>query len=219
MVTVGNPVADVGTDHGYVPIYLVLNNIAPYAIAMDINEGPLSKAKDNIKAYGLEEKIATRLSDGLEMLNKNEVDTVIISGMGGQLIIEILKKHEELLCDIKELVLLPHREVEEVRRYLHTIGFVINDECVVKEDGKFYQIVKASKGALKEYSKLEYMFGPCNLSKKDEIFRELLIFEKSKATRLLNELKNNNTENAFERSKKLQELIEIIDKGLDLYEM
>ena len=92
MVTEGGVLADVGCDHGYLPVYLVLNKRITGAIAMDVGKGPLSRAKEHILAYGLEQYIETRLSDGLTALKPGEADTLVIAGMGGPLMEQILKK-------------------------------------------------------------------------------------------------------------------------------
>ncbi len=144
-VTPGNRLCDVGTDHGYVPIYLVDKGIVPSALAMDIGEGPLESACNNIKAYGFEDKITTRLSDGLKLLKPNEADTVLIAGMGGALTRRILIDGEEVLKTVKELVLSPHSEIHLVREYLYTKGYNIIKEKMVYDKGKYYTIIKAIK--------------------------------------------------------------------------
>ena len=106
-VTGGNRVADVGCDHAYIAIHLAENNIAPRVVAMDVNKGPLSKAMENIEIRGLEDRIETRLSDGLARLNPGEADTVVIAGMGGALMVRILTEGESALYVVKELILQP----------------------------------------------------------------------------------------------------------------
>ena len=91
-VTPGHRVADVGTDHGYIPIYLVERGLCPAACAMDVNRGPLARAEEHIRQEGLSDRIGVRLSDGLEKLSPEETDTVVISGMGGELICRILRE-------------------------------------------------------------------------------------------------------------------------------
>ena len=124
LVTRGNIVADVGADHGYVPIYLVEENISPYCYAMDVNEGPLSKAKINIAEHELEDKIETILSDGLDAFGERKADTIIISGMGGDLIVDILARAN----DFDELILSPHKRSDLVRKYLTDNEYKIIDE-------------------------------------------------------------------------------------------
>ena len=118
MVTAGNCLADVGTDHGYVPIYLYERNVIPRAIAMDVNKGPLERAALHIAESGMKEAIETRLSDGLTALKPGEADSVVIAGMGGPLIIRILSAHPEVTESLKELILQPQSEISEVRIWL-----------------------------------------------------------------------------------------------------
>ena len=142
-VTPGLCVADIGCDHGYLPIYLVEQGIAPSAIAMDIKEGPLRAAREHIHREGLEEKIKTRRSDGLRELLPGETQSVIIAGMGGRLALKILKDGEEFLdCtrDIREVIVQPQSELAVFRRGMQEMGFFCVQEDMVFEDGKFYPL-------------------------------------------------------------------------------
>ena len=105
MVTSNSRLADIGTDHGYIPIYLIENKRVPRAIAMDVNKGPLNRAKENIEHHGLENYIETRLSDGAAALHSGEVDAVVIAGMGGGLVMKILTEGSGVLKSVKELIL------------------------------------------------------------------------------------------------------------------
>ena len=134
---------DVGTDHGYVPIYLCLNNICDYVIAMDINEGPLSICFDNIIKYRLSDRIFTRLCDGLTDYDAGEAETVVISGMGGILIEKILSRDIELTKSFKQLVLSPQGDEMVVRNFLKDNGFVIEKEDMIFDEGKYYLIIDA----------------------------------------------------------------------------
>lgn len=142
-VTPGNRVADVGTDHGYVPIYLVKNNLSPGGIALDVNKGPLEKAKEHIREEKLGSKIATRLGNGLVPIEPEETDTVVIAGMGGNLICKILKAKPEFLTSGKEFILQPQSEWFKVRKLLREYQYGIEKEWFLKEDGKYYVIIKA----------------------------------------------------------------------------
>lgn len=145
MVTRGNRVCDVGCDHGFVPIYLVQQGISPKVLAMDLREGPLRAAREHVAAYGLEEQIETRLSDGLHNYNAGEVDALICAGMGGGLMQRILEAEREKTDSFRELILQPQSEIERFRRFLRESGFGILDEEILKEDGKFYQVIRASR--------------------------------------------------------------------------
>ena len=122
MVTTGNVLADIGTDHGYVPIALVQRGRIPSAIAMDINKGPLEKAREHIVMCNLQDKIETRLSDGTKALTVGEADSILIAGMGGELVLHILREGEAVCHSAKELVLQPQSELEKVRRLLKECG-------------------------------------------------------------------------------------------------
>lgn len=144
LVPGGTVLADVGTDHAYIPIALVEEGKIPRALAMDINQGPLTRAEENIKAHGLEEKIETRLSDGLEKMKKGEADTVLIAGMGGLLTVRILSSKREVLGGAT-LVLQPQSDLPSVRGWLTEEGYAITAEDLVLEDGKYYQMMRAQK--------------------------------------------------------------------------
>ena len=131
-------VADIGCDHGYISMYLVQNEIADRAIAMDIRKGPLEGADRNIREYGLDDRIVTRLSDGLKGLSKNEADACVIAGMGGKLMMKILKDNEPLELGIKKGVLQPQSEICEFRRFLRDNGYHIADENMILDEGKYY---------------------------------------------------------------------------------
>lgn len=177
-------IADIGTDHAYVPIYLLLNNMAKGALAMDINEGPLMRASENINRFSLNDKIKTRLSDGLSELRDNEVDTVVIAGMGGILINNILKNDKERLTSVKKYILQPMTAVEETRKYLCDNGFEIVDEKLAKEDEKIYTIISASAGKMDVNEEIDYYIGRKLIENKDKLLPEFLdgkIYEYEKA--------------------------------------
>ena len=137
-------IADVGCDHGYVAMELIRSHICDKVIAMDINYGPLELAKSNIKDYGMQEYIETRISDGTQALLPNEADGIICAGMGGKLIIHILEEGMELIRNMQELILQPQSEVDEVRSYLREHGFCIEKEDMVCEDGKYYPMMRVA---------------------------------------------------------------------------
>ena len=141
-VTEGYTLADVGTDHGYVPIYLLQQKKIPSAIAMDIKEGPLLRAKEHIALYGLNKYIQTRLSDGVAALKPGETDAILIAGMGGGLVMHILKDGSGVCHNAKELILQPQSELEHVRAFLRQEGYEILAEEMVLEEGKFYPMMK-----------------------------------------------------------------------------
>ena len=162
MVTKGNRAADVGCDHGFVPIFLVESGISPLAVAADVRPGPLSRAKEHIKEHRLEEKIQTRLSDGLANIKPGEADSLIMSGIGGILMMRLLQDEEHTAKSFKELILSPQSELFDVRRYLVSNGYLIEyrygkDICkddmktflayLEKEERQYEQILEKMKQA------------------------------------------------------------------------
>ena len=137
----GESAADVGTDHGHVPVELVRRGIVKKAVAMDVRKGPLSRATENIALAGLSEKIATRLSDGVAKLLPGEADSVVIAGMGGELIIKILENGRHMWDSVSQWVLSPQSEIFKVRRWLLENGFEIRREDMLLEDGKYYTVM------------------------------------------------------------------------------
>lgn len=180
-ITEGYRLADIGTDHGYIPVKLVKEGKIPSALAMDIKRGPLKKAEENIRRYGLEDRIQTRLSDGLENLCPGEADSILIAGLGGDLMIKILKEGEKIRQSVKEYVLSPHTRWYEVRKFLRENDFDTTEEIMVKEEGKFYLIIKAlpfkTENAIKgrdENILLSDTFGYYLLKNKDKVLEEYL---------------------------------------------
>ena len=145
MVTPGRVVADIGTDHAYLPAYLLLNGIAPFVIACDIGEKPLQNAAETAEIYHLAGKIDLRVSDGLENVRPVEYGAVTVCGMGGTLIAEILER--AALPDDVQLVLQPMTHVEDVRAWLCRSGFVIGREVCVKDAGRVYCCMAAERGS------------------------------------------------------------------------
>lgn len=174
MVTEGNRLADVGTDHGYIPIWLIRQKRIPSAIAMDIHEGPLMRAKSHIQEAGLEAYIETRPSDGLAALLPGETDTVLIAGMGGILTEAILNRGRDVLSAVQELVLQPQSEIAGVRQWLERNGWRIVCEDTVKENGKYYFLMKAVPGREEDYTISEYRYGRLKYQRSLPVLEEYL---------------------------------------------
>lgn len=191
-VTDGNILADVGTDHGYIPIYLLQEKRIPRAIAMDINAGPLQRAKEHIALYGLQEYIETRLSDGVAALTPGEVDTVLVAGMGGGLVMHILEEGKKVCREAKELVLQPQSELERVRAYLWSKGYVILEENMVLEDEKFYPMMRVAYQNVVDMENAENLlfcrYGKHLLEQKHAVLGEYLEREEKLYTGILENL-------------------------------
>lgn len=142
MVCQDQILADVGTDHGYIPIYLMEQGRITGAIAMDIGKGPLERAKEHIKMSGMGDYIQTRLSDGLAALHVGEVQSIVVAGMGGGLVIHILEEGRKVAQAVEEVILQPQSELEKVRDYLRENGYTVEAEDMVFEDGKYYPMMR-----------------------------------------------------------------------------
>ena len=156
---------DIGTDHGLLPLYLIQKGACKRAVASDINKGPLKKAMENAKAFGIgEDKISFVLSDGLKALDDPPEghNVLSISGMGGLLIEEILREGKEKIKCYDSFILSPHTKQYELRRFLTENGFIISDERYLTEENKLYVIIKAARGQINDgssYSEEDYRFG------------------------------------------------------------
>ena len=177
-------VADIGTDHAYIPIYLIKEGRCKKTIASDVNKGPLDIAFTNIKKEGLEEKVELRLGSGLNTINIGEVECAIIAGMGGILIKEIMEENLEKVKKLKYLILQPVQNIEILRKYIMKKKLYIYDEEIVEDNGKIYQIICAKKKnglnmdypehIIKMVENLEYRIGPKSIEKKDKMLITLL---------------------------------------------
>ena len=221
LVTPGMRLADVGTDHGYIPIYLTEAGVIPSAIAMDINKGPLERAKEHIREHGLEGKIQTRLSDGLKNLQMNEADCMIAAGMGGGLVIRILSEERDTAGSLKELILQPQSEIDSVRKYLTEEGYRIVAEDMVYEDGKYYPMMKAvpcmaGAGEI-PYSEEELEFGRVLLQQAHPVLGQFLEREMEIQNRILSALESQESVRAKKRMEEISYRIEWIRGILNTY--
>ncbi len=184
----GGIVADIGCDHAFTSIYLVEEKLARGAIAIDINKEPLKRAWQHIQESGMEEYISVRLSNGARELKKGEADTILISGMGGALIASILEESINIIKDAKELVLSPQSEIYIVRHFLHDNGFKIVSEEMVKEQGKFYVVIRAVPGSQHYKDESGYIYGEYLIENKNKILEEFLLKEQKRTGSILDSL-------------------------------
>lgn len=223
-VTPLNRVADIGCDHAYTAIYLMKNQIASHVIACDINKGPIERAKKNIERFGLSLQIETRLSNGAKEIVPGEVDTLFISGMGGELMTTILSDSKEVVLQCKELVLQPQSEVFLVRKYLHSIGFFITNENMLIEDGKYYVMMRAQKGdgmskeEVPYQTETYYRYGKILLEEKNKVLYEFLKKEKITYERIREKLKDSQSLDTNQRKLEVMNQLQYIEEGLRVYE-
>lgn len=224
MVTPGNRVADVGCDHAYTAIYLIKNRISPYVIAMDINQGPLDRAMENVKKFDLADKISIRKSDGLKMLNEGEVDTILMAGMGGRLMFQILSSRMKVVSSAKELVLQPQSEIHLIRKSLKELGYIIIRENMLKEDGKYYVIMKLKAASFKlkdkdyQLIKPEHIyFGRILLEERNPVLLEYLKTEKQQYKNIYQELITLPTKQSIRRQNEITDMIRLIDHAISYF--
>lgn len=207
----GKVVADIGCDHGFTSIYLIENKLAEHIIAMDINKGPLERAAAHVKEYHMEDDIELRLSDGAKELKPCEADTLLISGMGGILITKILNDSREVVQNAKELVLSPQSDVELVRKCIHEMGFSIENEEMLIDQGKFYIVIRAVAGKEKYDCEEDYIYGKKLAENKDKVFGQFLIKERERVTKVLNKLNSMSlSEKAYMKKKEIEREYDMI---------
>ena len=194
LVPIGARVADIGTDHGHLPISLVRGKIASEVIACDINEKPLKNAKENIEKTGTE-NIELRLGDGLAPIKPDEVDCIVIAGMGGEVIAGILDSCPFIKDKSYTLLLQPMTSADLLRKYLCQNGFSIVSETAVAEGKRIYTVIKATFGGEKtDFSEAFYLCG--KLDPKDETARLYIEKQQKIVLKTLNDLKTNNMDYA-----------------------
>ncbi len=220
MVTPGSTVADVGCDHGYVSIYLVQREISPKVYAMDINEGPLLRAKEHIEEFNLQKYIETRLSNGLEALEVGEASALICAGMGGKLMQKILTEGRDKVDSMQELILQPQSELEAFRKYLREEGYITIDENMIFEDGKYYPMMKVSKSAgvkekAVELQRLEDKFGSLLLKKKHPVLISYLKQSLQTYETIKQNLSKNGNWGTEEGREAIEKRLEDITKDMD----
>lgn len=219
MVSEGYRVADIGTDHAYVPIYLIREERCPGALAMDIGKGPLERAEDHIRQYGLECRIETRLSDGLTGYEQGEADSIVIAGMGGALMERILESGSDKLAGVKELILSPQSEIFLVREWLSRNGWQTVREVMLLEDEKYYTVIRAVPGAAQILKPVEAWYGKYLLDSADAVLFQFLQKEKEKVCRVSGILDGEQGEHIVKRRRELADKRKRIEEALVYYEM
>ena len=171
LVPNNSKVIDIGCDHGLLDIYLYQHKISTKIIASDINENALQNAKENIKKQKLEKYIETRLGNGLDTLKENDnIDTVVISGMGSHTVIGILKNNLNKLKNIDTIIVQSNTKIQFLRKEIIKLNYFIEDELLIEDNKKVYTIIKFKKGR-KKYTKKELFFGPILLQKNSILFQ------------------------------------------------
>lgn len=219
----GAKVADIGSDHAYLPAYLVQSGKSRYVIAGEVNDGPYESAKRNIKQLKLEEYVYVRKGNGLEVIQPNEVDTIVIAGMGGSLITQILLQGLTKLEGVSRLILQPNVGENFVRMFAISHGWELTKEVILEEDGVIYEILDFTRGdSLRPYrdSSLPFPFlvklGPFLMQENSPLFRKKWQRELSKMEVILQQLQKSTNPEAVEKRMIMQEEYEQIKELLSL---
>lgn len=211
----GSSLADIGTDHGYIPIVLAERGVIEKGFAMDVRKGPLERAKEHIAEYHMEDRIEARLSDGAENLKPGEADAVVIAGMGGELVIHILEGGRHLWESVRQWVLSPQSDLRKVRRYLRDHGFVIVREEMLEEDGKYYTVMNVARGSMEWISDAYDCYGPCLIADRHPVLKEYLAREERQMKQILGQLERQETETARNRTNEVREQLAWIQEVTD----
>lgn len=209
MIEECDSIVDVGTDHGYVPIYLVKNGVIRCAIASDINRGPVEKAKNNVFSNNVSAQINCRLGSGLSTVKSGEVQVAIIAGMGGNLIRDILEADLQVVKELKYMILQPVQNAEVLREYLYSTGYDIIDEEICMDDGKFYEIIKVKYNTKPiSLENIYYEISKILLDKKHLVMKEFIEYKLQKYSTIYHAL----NEDSLSAKNRKEELYHVISK-------
>lgn len=211
-------VADIGTDHGIVPYELVKSAKAKKVIASDISEKSLDKLREKLDYLDEPEKIVLNVSDGLDNLNEYQVDTIIISGMGGNLIVDILNKNLDIAKSANCLILGANNSLALLRRFLHENSFEIIEEVDLFENDKYYQIIKAKVGKQLFVNEYEYEFGKYLIDNKSEYLKKYINQQIENKNNILSNLSDKNSDSVKSAIDNINVEVNELEKVLDKIE-
>ncbi len=214
LVPEGVAVADVGCDHAYVSIYLCTEKKCSKVLAMDVRKGPLEIASRNVAEAGLSDKIELRLSDGLQKIEVGEIDTVVLAGMGGLLMVDILDSKKNVVVELETLVLQPQSDIPAVRSYVHEIGFAIKNEVMIWDEDKPYFMMQCQRGEQPSWSEVEYQYGKCLLETKSEGLYAYLLKENKTQSEIMERLSKGDSVRVAERKAALLKEMELNKQAL-----
>lgn len=215
----GSVVADIGTDHGYLPIYLTKHQISPKVYASDVNQGPLDSARLQVGIHKQEEFIQLFLSHGADKLRHLAVDQVVIAGMGGGLIAEIIQNNADFFQKVDSIILQPMTGQRDLREFLLQNGYSILDENLAKEKHHLYQILLVSYGKNQEepWNEMELHVGKRLLEKGHDLLPVHLAKQVRKWTEILEQCQGKENEMTLERWKHARELLEAL-RGVNAFD-
>lgn len=211
----GAILADIGSDHAYLPCYLVHKGMIQKAIAGEVVKGPYESALNKVKEEGLEKQITVRLADGLEAIEESdEVDTVTIAGMGGPLIVSILENSPEKLKSLSRLILQPNIHARVIRRWALENDWAIVEEAIIEEDEKIYEIIVLERGKM-TLTEAEKLMGKYLINEKSDVFVKKWTREVQHWKKVLSSLeKAESTLDIIEKRKELLHNIALVEEVL-----
>jgi len=207
LVLPGRSAADIGTDHGYLAVHLVVSDICPSVIATDYSRGPLEMASQLVGLLSLDRQIDLRLGEGLKVLKPGEATTICIAGMGGFTIRDILIASPDVLAKTQRLVLQPQRNAAALRKYLADNGWKIIAEEIALDSGFYYEIMAAEPGSM-SLTDTEAEFGPLLLRQPHPLLEQYLSLKLADMEALIGRLSDKTSPDALERQKVLIESAE-----------
>jgi len=199
--------ADIGSDHAYLPIYLIKSGRVKSIIATDVNSGPAEISRKRIKNHGLEPKISVREGNGLRAINPGEAEVIVIAGMGGILIGDILDKGIDAAKSAKLLILQPMRDSEKVRKWLLEHGFHIIDEELVKDQDKIYEVIWSQPGEEAGEAKGLLLIGEKIIEKKHPLLEEFIYRKVKELEKIMIALEAMDSDNCRERAEECRAML------------
>ncbi|WP_418790639.1 tRNA (adenine(22)-N(1))-methyltransferase [Phosphitispora sp. TUW77] len=211
-ISTGSVVADIGTDHAMLPVYLIKNGISEKVIAGDLNKGPLEMAKKNVIEAGFLDRIFLRQGNGLEIISSGEVDTAVISGMGGSTIREIIQNAGSAANSLKKMVLQPMNDSRRLRKWLVENGWAIDDEEIVEEDSRLYEIVCVVRGVEKTMDIDIVSVGPRLFEKKHPLLLKLIRNELENFNRIVSDMEKSALSKTILKRSEVQREIDVLER-------
>jgi tRNA (adenine22-N1)-methyltransferase len=215
----GSKLADIGSDHAYLPCYVVKKGLVPFAIAGEVVDGPFQSAQRQVRDEGLAEYISVRKGNGIEVVSDGEVDCITIAGMGGTLIAAILEAGKEKLSSVQRLILQPNISAISIRQWLLENDWELIDEGIIEEDQKIYEVLVAEKGDPKRPYKADLqtslLMGPFLIDKKSAVFTKKWLEEKRNWERILTRLADaNQSDDIQQKREELETKVKMVEEVL-----
>jgi tRNA (adenine22-N1)-methyltransferase len=215
----GSRIADIGSDHAYLPCHMVKKGAVRYAIAGEVAEGPYQSALKQVQLEGLTKSIDVRKGDGLEVIQPGEVECITIAGMGGTLITSILEAGKDKLVNVERLILQPNVGAHAIRSWLCENNWRLVSESILKEEGKIYEVLVAQNGTGEDIycdmQELELLFGPYLLKEKNDAFCEKWALEKKNWQRILNQLEQaEQNDTTLDKKREIENKLKMVEEVL-----